>query len=150
MKVETGQKSLNDMGVINAMTLENVVKVEVDAESTTSKQRKHLMEIGFKPGQSGNPAGRPKGSRNKLSEDFTDALYQDFRQHGVKAIADTREKDPATYVKVIASLLPKEVELKRPLEGLSDDELMAAMATLQAMMAGVTIEGEAVKTISAD
>ncbi len=78
-----------------------------------------------------------------MAEDFTAALYEDFQQHGVSAIVATREGDPATYVRIIASLLPKEVEIKRPLEGLSDDELMSAVATLQAMLAGVTIEGEA-------
>ena len=37
------------------------------ADKTAKKQPAHLNpEVQFKPGQSGNPAGRPKGSRNKL------------------------------------------------------------------------------------
>jgi hypothetical protein len=104
----------------------------------------------FLPGNVANPAGRPKGSRNKLGEDFVGALYEDFSKYGVGAIVATRESDPAKYVSIIASLLPKEVELKRPLEGLSEDELMAAVATLQAMMAGMTIDGEASKVIGPD
>jgi len=33
-----------------------------NAENTAQKQ--HLKRIGFKPGQSGNPDGRPPGSKN--------------------------------------------------------------------------------------
>lgn len=101
-------------------------------------------------GQVLNPAGRPKGSRNKLSEDFTQTLYEDFQANGAAAIKATREKDPATYVRVIASLLPKEVEFKRPLEGLSEEEIHIAIATLQAAMAGTTIDGQAVKVIDSN
>lgn len=116
-------------------------------EITPPIQERKLPANAWQAGVSGNPAGRPKGSRNKLGEDFTQALYDDFKQHGVAAVVATRERDPAKYVSIIASLLPKEVEMKRPLEGLSEDELMAAVATLQAMMAGVTIEGDAFKVI---
>ena len=35
--------------------------------------------------QPGNP-GRPKGSRNKLGEDFIAAVAEDFAKHGMKAI----------------------------------------------------------------
>lgn len=66
--------------------------------------------IPFKPGQSGNPAGRPKGARSKLGEAFLDALLTDFATHGVKAIQDMRDKSPADYVKVVASILPKEID----------------------------------------
>ena len=103
---------------------------------------KNLWPHRFKPGQSGNPLGRPRGGRNKLSEDFVQALYDDFKVHGRGAIVAVREKDPSTYIKVIAQLLPKEVTPTRPLEGMSDDELLDAIALLQSQMRGAVIDGE--------
>ena len=55
--------------------------------------------------------GRPKGSRNRLGEDFLRALTDDFEQHGVEAIEAVRLESPKDYLKVIASLLPRGVEL---------------------------------------
>ena len=57
----------------------------------------------FLTGNSGGP-GRPKGSRNKLGEEFVSAMYADFLEHGVAAIERMREEDPTAYVRVISSL----------------------------------------------
>lgn len=64
----------------------------------------------FKPGQSGNPAGKPKGARDKLDRSFVRALYKDFKANGVDAIIKTREEKPEAYLNVIAKVLPKEVK----------------------------------------
>jgi hypothetical protein len=52
------------------------------------------------PGQSGNSAGRPKGSRNKLGEQFLTDLYADWVENGVAAIKKVRETRPEIYLKV--------------------------------------------------
>lgn len=62
----------------------------------------------FRPGQSGNPKGRPEGSKNRVTEDFLKALAEDFSRHGPGAIAEMREKDPGGYVRVVAALVPTE------------------------------------------
>jgi hypothetical protein len=78
------------------------------SDPTDTKQRPaHL----WKPGQSGNVLGRPRGSRNRLGEDFVRSLADDFERHGVEAIKAVRERRPDHYLKVIASLLPRGVEL---------------------------------------
>ena len=84
------------------------------AVTTAGKQRKQEQNIEphcWKPGQSGNPAGRPKGSRHKLSEDFIRAMAEDFENHGKDAIVKMREDRPGDYIRVIASLMPKDLNL---------------------------------------
>src|SRR5271166_2251281 len=61
----------------------------------------------FLPGQSGNPAGRPKGSRHRISEAFLRALADDFEAHGAGVIQHVRERDPAAYLNVVARVLPR-------------------------------------------
>ena len=61
--------------------------------------------------QRGNP-GCPRGSRNKLGEDFIAALAEDFAKHGMRAIETVRRDQPAAYLKVIASLMPKDLSIK--------------------------------------
>lgn len=95
--------------------------------------REHLKP--FQPGQSGNPGGKPTGARNRLTAHFLNALVEDFETHGKAAIQKCREEKPEAYVKVIAALCPKEIEIKRPLQEMEDAELLAAVRALESFLA---------------
>ena len=79
------------------------------AETTASKQRGRP----FLPGQSGNPSGRPKGAKNKLTDLFLSAVADDFAEHGKEALARIRQEDPATYLKIVSAFVPRELVMKR-------------------------------------
>lgn len=91
------------------------------------------VEHQFKPG---NP-GRPKGSRNKLGEDFVAALAADFAEHGSKVIVDVRTDKPDVYLKVIAQVIPKEVHhTVEDYDDLSDEQLAERFAALASRLGG--------------
>lgn len=95
--------------------------------------------------------GRPKGARNKLGEAFIKALQEDFDAHGVAAVEAVRSEKPDQYLKVIASLMPKEHRLSMAdqFTDMTDDELTERIRQLAATIApfldgGATVTDEAV------
>lgn len=82
--------------------------------SAAQKQSRaaHLKGHQFKPGQSGNPRGRTKGSRNVFAEKFIKDFLNDWDQHGPEAVERCREEKPTEYVRIGATLLPKDFHLK--------------------------------------
>jgi hypothetical protein len=64
----------------------------------------------WQPGQSGNPAGRPKGAKSE----FTEAFWRDIRDAwaagGADAIRRMMRDMPDKFVMVAASKIPQEVE----------------------------------------
>jgi hypothetical protein len=81
-----------------------------------------------------NPSGRPKGTRNKLGEAFVKAMHADFEAHGAKVIETVRVEKPDQYLKVIASILPKELNVNTSALGdMSDDELVAVLSAMRSI-----------------
>jgi hypothetical protein len=79
----------------------------------------------FLTGNSGG--GRPKGSRNRLTDTFLSAIADDFATNGIDAIERVRKKDPAAYLKLVSSLIPRQLVLEREQEtdfdDMTDDEI---------------------------
>ena len=89
----------------------------------------------FITGNNASP-GRPKGARNKLGEAFIEALHDDFQEHGVAAIQVVRAEKPDQYLKVIASLLPKDHNINiNNADDLSDAELAERIRDLATQLA---------------
>ena len=100
----------------------------------------------WQPGVSGNPAGRLRGSRNKLSEEVICALLRDFRKHGEKAVAKVRRTQPAAYLKICVLAIVREhkVEYNNTLKNMSDEELEATIEYVRGMLAAQAAEGATV------
>lgn len=78
---------------------------------TRKPHTRHLREP-WKPGESGNPAGRPTGIRNRLSENFLADLLGAYDQHGKAAIECVALNQPAEFLKIIVKLLPRKAEIE--------------------------------------
>jgi len=119
-----------------APTHRDSVSAQQTAVTGRERQLAHLKP--WKPGQSGNPKGRVKGSRNALGEAFLAAMHDDFEKHGVAVIQQVRKEKPDQYLKVIASILPKELNVNTNALGeMSDEELGATLLALRALAAAL-------------
>lgn len=117
-------------------------------EKVQSVKKRKAPPHAFKPGQSGNPAGRPPGSRNKLTEDFLRALSEDFDKGGKDAILEMRKTDPSGYVKAIVQLCPKDITITNKWDDMSDEQLEAAFDAVTAIIAAQRTAGDSVQVDS--
>jgi hypothetical protein len=85
----------------------------------------------------------PVGARNKLGEAFIQALHDSFNEHGPETIEQVRDEKPDQYLKVIASLLPKDVNLNVNNEiEMTDDELRERIRQLSSTIAPFLAAGD--------
>src|SRR6266851_5151310 len=81
----------------------------------------------------GNPSrGRQRAARDKISTAFLEALNEAFYEpndtggcKGLDAIKKVRDEDPATFARIYATLLPKQLEIEdsTPESQFSDEQL---------------------------
>lgn len=62
-------------------------------------------------GQSGNPIGRQVGIRTRITEALLRDLEVGWREDGPAAIKKMATEHPSDFVKVMASLLPRDINI---------------------------------------
>ena len=85
---------------------------EQESTAPAVNQQKERPAHWFKPGQSGNPKGRERGSKNHITKAFLEALTEDFLAHGKDVIERVRQERPDVYLKLTAMLVPKDLDVK--------------------------------------
>ena len=84
------------------------IKAPTSATTVPKQKPAHL----FKPGQSGNPAGRPAGSKNKLTENILFDLSEFYEKEGKDLIRRVRDENPAALLQGLLKLIPKEAHIE--------------------------------------
>ena len=78
-------------------------------EEIALNQQKNKPAHLWKPGQSGNPAGRPVSSRQKISERLLADLAGIWEEHGKDVLTKLAVSDPGKLATIAYGLLPRDV-----------------------------------------
>jgi hypothetical protein len=96
---------------MNSKTVPDTETVSGESVPDNQPWKKNLRPA-WKPGISGNMAGRTVGCRNRLSEKFLSDLLGAYDKHGKAAIECVAVNQPAEFLRIIAKLLPRKAEIE--------------------------------------
>ena len=86
--------------------------------------------------------GRPKGSRNKLQEDFLSDVLDAWGEKGKEAITAMIADKPGDFVRMVAGLMPKEATLNiNDHSEMTDDELAERVRSLATQLSPFLLGG---------
>ena len=104
----------------------------------------------FQRGFSGNPGGNRHRTRHLLNQEFMEALLLNFRHQGKKAIEKVARNQPAAYLKILALLVPRELQVEHSggVKAMTDEQIEAAIEAIQAMLEQRA--GDSAKVIEAE
>jgi hypothetical protein len=110
--------------------------LEPSAEQSAQKQRGRP----FEPGQSGNPNGRPKGARNRVTRAVEALIDGQGEALGAKAVEKALQGDSTMLRALLSTLVPprreRTVEFELPKIESAADALKASSAIITACAAG--------------
>jgi hypothetical protein len=91
----------------------------------------------FAPGVSGNPGGSPEATRRAFNKRFLLDLAEDWQQHGREVFKRVRRESPASYLKVCAMLIPKELQVEHSggVKAMSDEQLERSIELIKELLA---------------
>jgi hypothetical protein len=81
---------------------------ESEARTETNAERNKRGQ--FQLGHTGS-GGRPRGSRNKLTEALLHDVVGAWQKHGAIVLEKLAVEDPATFAKVASNLVPRNYEI---------------------------------------
>jgi hypothetical protein len=77
----------------------------------------------------------PIAARAALAAALLETIAADFAHHGKEAVEALRKERPHDYVKLVAALLPKDIQSEHSsIEDMSDDEFAGVLAAVRSLV----------------
>ena len=91
----------------------------------------------FAKGYSGNPGGSPEATRRAFNKRFLLDRAEDWQQHGREVFKRVRRESPATYLKVCAMLVPKELKFEHSggIKAMTDEQIERSIEFIKEQLA---------------